>query len=52
MPYAKGDRTRSNGFRLQQREFRLEISKKFLIMRVVKLCKRLPREDVHSPSQC
>ncbi|KFV45671.1 hypothetical protein N341_00526, partial [Tyto alba] len=39
-----------NSFKLKEGRFRLDISKKFFIMRVVRHWHRLPREAVAAPS--
>ncbi|KFQ20090.1 hypothetical protein N332_01880, partial [Mesitornis unicolor] len=39
-----------NGFKLKEGSFRLDIRKKFFIMRVVKYWNRLSREMVDAPS--
>lgn len=44
------DRTRGDGFKLKEGQFKLDIRKIFFTMQVLKHWKKLPREVVDAPS--
>ena len=47
---AGSDRMRGNGFNVEEGTFRLDIRKKLLTVRVMRLWNKLPSEVVHAPS--
>jgi len=47
---ANSDRTRGDGFKLKEGRFRLDIIKKFFMLRVMKPWHRFPREVIDAPS--